>query len=96
MTQHFLCWDGPKAGELVTDVPMSVDLGHACALPWTTMVGKRKYAIYILLEKPNGDRGLVYEKRSYDKPYQAEQRVRNITQAVEAMRGKPRTMIGSA
>lgn len=83
MTQHFVCWNGPKEGELVTEVPMTVQVGHACALPWTTIGGVTRYAVYILLERQNGNRGLVYE-RSYDKPFQAEQRVGQITQAVEA------------
>lgn len=82
MTQHFVCWNGPKEGEMVTDIPMTVTIGHACALAWKTISGKPKYAVYILLEKPNSARGLVYE-RSYHRPFQAEQRVKQITMAVE-------------
>jgi hypothetical protein len=78
-----MCWNGPKEGTLVLDVPMSARVGHACAIPWKTIEGKAKYAVYILLERPNGAKGLVYE-RSYHRPFQAEQRVKQITALVEA------------
>lgn len=84
MTQHFPVWNGPKAGTIVTDVPMTVRVGHACAIPWVGPAGKR-YAVYILLEKDDGSKGLVYE-RSYDQPFKAEQRVHQVTAAVEAQR----------
>lgn len=82
MTQHFLCWDGPCEGTLVTDVPMTAAVGHACALPWSGPRGKR-YAVYILLQKDDGAIGLVHD-RSYDQPFKAQQRVHLITAAVEA------------
>lgn len=82
MTQTFQCWNGPKQGHTVTEVPMVVTVGHACALPWQTVRGVERYAVYILLEKMNGQRGLVYD-RSYDKPFQAQQRVNQIASAVQ-------------
>lgn len=82
--QVFWCWNGPKEGEIVTDVPLAVQTGYACAMPWRTVNGESRYAVYILLEKPGGDRGLVYE-RSYDKPFKAQQRVQQITATVDRM-----------
>ncbi len=88
MEAHFLCWNGPCEGQLVTDCPVDAAVGTACAVPWRTIDGSDRYAVYILLRKPDGTMGLVYSKRSYTKPYQAQQRVHSITRQVMAVRAQ--------
>lgn len=87
----YLCWDGPCKDILVTECPLDAGVGTACAIPWKTVEGKDRYAIYILLQKPSGDLGLVYEKRSYTKPWQAQQRVKQLGRLVAAARASAPT-----
>lgn len=81
MEAHYLCWDGPCEGQLVTECPLDAVVGQSCAMPWTNAEGKPRYAVYILLEKPSGQRGLVYE-RSYDTKMGAQRRVEFLTAKV--------------
>ena len=60
---------------------MDASVGTACAIPWTNTKGKPRYAVYILLEKPDGQRGLVYEK-SYETPMGAQRRVQFVSYKV--------------
>jgi pyruvoyl-dependent arginine decarboxylase (PvlArgDC) len=86
MEQHFFCWDGPCEGRVVTDCPIGAAVGTACAIPWRTVEGEDRYAVYVLLAKPGGDMGLVYERRSYRKPWQAQQRVQQLARVVRTVR----------
>lgn len=90
MEAHYLCWNGPCTDTLITDCPLDATVGTACAVPWTTVKGKPRYAIYILLEKPDGARGLVYE-RSYETRAGAQRRVEYLTYVVRQHHGVPAT-----
>lgn len=81
MHQRFVCWDGPCEGKEI-DSPMSVEVGHACAVPWITPRGDTRYAVYVLLQRTTGEKGLIYERRSYDAPYKAQKRVEQLMRAV--------------
>ena len=78
---HYLCWNGPCEGQLVTDCPAEIDVGYACAVPFKTKTGHDRYAVYILLQNDAGARGLVFEKQ-YTTPAGAQRRVQYVTHAV--------------
>ena len=87
MEAHFMCWNGPCEDRLITDCPMDATVGTACAVPWKTVTGQDRYAVYILLERPEtGARGLVYEK-SYNTPSGAQRRVEFLSYAVRQTLG---------
>lgn len=86
MEAHFLCWNGPCAGQLVTDCPVDATVGTACAIPWTNTKGKPRYAVYILLEQPDGAKGLVFEK-SHETRMGAQRRVEYLTFVVRQHMG---------
>lgn len=88
MQLSLLCWNGPCEGRLITDCPLDVQPGYAVAIPWQTVQQEDRFAIYVLLEKPGSGMGLVYENRSYEKPYQAQQRVHQITAQVRMIQGR--------
>ena len=83
---HYLCWNGPCEGQLVTECPLDATVGTACAIPWKTTTGHDRYAIYVLLEKPDGQKGLVYEK-SYTSKSSAVHRVTFLAYAVRQHHG---------
>jgi hypothetical protein len=70
------CLNGPCQQSII-DAPMEVLPGYATAVRWTNIKGSPRYAVYVVVEH-QGRTGLLYLK-SYEKPYQAEQRVRHIT-----------------
>lgn len=72
----YRCFNGPCQDRTV-DAPADTVPGCATALPWQTTRGDTKYAVYVVVEHL-GQSGLMFLK-SYDRPHQAQQRVREIT-----------------
>lgn len=75
-TRQLRCFNGPCQQAMV-DAPPDAGPGTATALQWQTPKGEPRYAVYVVVEF-QGLTGLMYLK-SYDKPYKAAQRVREIT-----------------
>lgn len=80
MEAHYFCWNGPKKGTVITEAPVDARPGHACAVPWLTVGGRTRYAVYVLQEY-QGRRGLLYIK-SYDTPSSAQMNVERITRTM--------------
>lgn len=70
------CLNGPCQHAMV-DAPTEASPGTATALRWQTPKGEARFAVYVVVEF-QGVLGLMYLK-SYDQPYKAAQRVREIT-----------------
>lgn len=76
MELRLQCWNGPKKNALV-GAPLDAAPGMAVALPWKTLDREDRFAVYVV-EELNGRMGLLFLK-SYEKAYQAQQRVQQIT-----------------
>ncbi len=74
--KSFPCFNGPCQGSTV-DAPADTTPGNAVALPWQTIKREPRFAVYVVVEF-QGQEGLMYLK-SYDKPFKAQQRVREIS-----------------
>lgn len=74
------CLNGPCQGAKV-DAPVGVVPGTPTALKWQNLQNKDRYAVYIVVEH-SGMRGLMYLK-SYNRPFQAQQRVNQIQAILE-------------
>lgn len=75
-TKSYPCFNGPCQGSTV-DAPSDATPGTACALPWKTIEGKPRYAVYVLVDW-NSTQGLMY-LNSYQRPEHAQEKVIRLT-----------------
>lgn len=72
----FVCLNGPAQGATV-EAPADATPGTACAIPWATVKGEPRYAVYVLVDW-NGAQGLMY-LRSHQRPEYAQSHVQRLT-----------------
>lgn len=76
------CLNGPCAGTV--DVPIGAVIGQAVGLPWRTVTGVKRYAVYVIVAVPEhlkdrGPHGLMYI-RTHETAERAQRHVGELTQ----------------